>query len=79
MKSGYYQIGMADQDKENTAFVSHGGLFEFNVLSFGLCNGPAIFSQLISIVLNGIKIKYTIAYLDDVIVCFKTFEEHFVH
>ena len=79
LKSGYYQIGMAEQDKEKTAFVSHRGLFEFNVLSFGLCNGPAKFSQLMSIVLNGIKNEYAIAYLDDVIVFSKTFDEHLIH
>ena len=79
LKSGYYQIGMAEQDKEKTAFVSHRGLFEFNVLSFGLCNGPAKFSQLMSIVLNGIKNEYAIAYLDDVIVFSRTFDEHLIH
>ena len=29
LKSCYHQIAVAEQDKENTAFVCHKGLFEF--------------------------------------------------
>ena len=34
--SGYWQIPMDERDKEKTAFVSHCGLFEFNVI-LNLC------------------------------------------
>ena len=41
LQSGYWQIGMKAEDKEKTAFITHKGLFEFNVMAFGLCNATA--------------------------------------
>ena len=73
MLSGYWQVEVADSDKEKTAFVTRNGLYQFNVLPFGLCNGPATFQQLMDSVLNG---STCLVYLDDVIVLGKSFEEH---
>ena len=30
LKSGYWQIPVHSDDREKTAFVTHGGLYEFN-------------------------------------------------
>ena len=39
LKSGYWQVPIAEQDKEKTAFrTSSGQLFEFNQVPFGLCS-----------------------------------------
>ena len=54
LKSGYWQVLMSEEDREKTAFVCHRGLFEFNVMPFGLCNAPQIFSELMSVVLQGL-------------------------
>ena len=53
LKSGYWQIPLHEKDKEKTAFTCHKGLFEFNVMPFGLANAPATFQHLIRVVLNG--------------------------
>ena len=55
---------MDEADKEKTAFACHYGLFEFNVMPFGLSNAPAIFQELMSIVLQGLG-HFARAYLDD--------------
>ena len=53
MISGYWQCSVNDSDKPKTAFSTHKGLFEFNVMPFGLCNAPATFSRLMQMVLGG--------------------------
>lgn len=77
MFSGYWQIGIKEEHKPYTAFVAQGqGQFEFNVLSFGLCNAPATFQHLADQVFSGMKWSDIMIYLDDIIIFSKTFEEH---
>ena len=80
LRSGYWQIEMADSDsKERTAFTSFMGLYCFKVMPFGLCQAGSFFQELMNKVLNGIQNKFTFAYLDDIIIFSKTFEEHLEH
>ena len=77
LKSGYWQVPIAEQDKEKTAFrTSRGQLFEFNQVPFGLCNAPATFSRLMDRVLAGLHWETCLFYLDDIIVFSSTWEEH---
>ena len=78
LKSGYWQVAMDDQDKEKTAFACHKGLFEFNVMPFGLSNAPAVFQELTSVVLQGCN-NFATAYLDDIMIFSSTLEEHLEH
>ena len=70
LKSGYWQVLMDEKDKEKTAFACHRGLFEFNVMPFGLSNAPAVFQEL-----N----HFSTAYLDDILIYSETLEEHLFH
>lgn len=63
-------------DKEKTAFVAPDGLFEFNVMQFGLCNAPAVFERFMDTVMHGLKWETCLCYLDDVIIFGCTFAEH---
>ena len=74
LRSGYHQIPMAEDSKAKTAFVCHRGVFEFNVMSFGLCNAPSVFSEMMAKVLKGVT--FATSYLDDVVVYSRTSEEH---
>ena len=64
------------KNKQKTAFTCHEGLFEFNVMPFGLANAPATFQHLMKVILNGIEWDGVLAYLDDIIVYARTFDEH---
>lgn len=76
LKSGYWQIEVDERDREKTAFVTPDGLYEFQVLPFGLCSAPATFQRLMDTVLSGLKWQTCLVYLDDVIVFSATFDEH---
>ena len=55
LTKGYCQVEMAPADREKTAFCTQKGLFEFNVMPFGLCNAPATFQCLMDCVLAGLQ------------------------
>ena len=55
LKSEYWKIPTHEQDEEKAAFRCHKGLFEFNVMLFGLANAPATFQHLTRAILNDIE------------------------
>ena len=66
---------MDEADKEKTAFACHFGLFEFNVMPFGLSNAPPIFQVLMCIILHGFG-PFATAYLDDILINSETVDQH---
>ncbi len=76
LASGYWQVEMEEQDKEKTAFITHEGIYEFNVMPFGLCNAPATFQRLMHEVLDDLVFTKAPVYIDDINVHSKTFDQH---
>ena len=74
LASGYWQVKMDAGDREKTAFVMQGGLYEFRVMPFGLVNAPATFERLMERVLRGIAWSECLVYLDDIMVFGPNFE-----
>ena len=68
LASGYWQIAMAEEDVEKTAFCTHRGLFQWLVMPFGLCNAPATFERLMESILGDLQWHKCLVYLDDIIV-----------
>ena len=76
LQSGYWQVEVKESDREKTAFRTRSGLFEYNVMPFGLSNAPSTFERCMELVLKGLQWKTLLIYLDDVIIFSRTFEEH---
>jgi len=76
LKSGYWQVKVAEEHQEKTAFCTQQGWFKFNVMPFGLCNAPATFQCLLNSVLPGLQWTRCLVYIDSIIIVGKTFEEH---
>ncbi len=69
---------MMEASKEKTAFTTPFGLYEFNVMPFGLHNAPATFQRLMDIVLQEAR-TFAQAYMDDIIVFSNDWTEHLTH
>ena len=76
LKSGLLASG---EDKEKTAFCTQEGLFEFDVMPFGLCNAPATFQRLMDCVLTGLQWSSCLVYMDDIIIIGRSFKEPLHH
>ena len=74
--AGYHQIPVEQSSRELTAFSDGQNLYQYARMPFGVCNGPASFSRLVAVVLSGIPFDVANAYLDDILVAGKNFEDH---
>ena len=77
--SGYWQIPVAKADRDKTTFTCHEGCYRFKRMPFGLCNAPATFQRTLEILLAGLRWKSCLVYLDDIIVFYRSIEDHFTH
>ncbi|XP_035229675.1 uncharacterized protein LOC118201644, partial [Stegodyphus dumicola] len=78
MRRGYWQIGMEESSKPLTAFSTHNGTFQWNVMPFGLAGASGTFQREMNKVLFQYS-DFAQAYIDDIIIFSNTFEEHLKH
>ena len=78
LAKGYWQIPMASESREITAFTTPFGVYEFNVMPFGLHNAPASFQRLINHIIRGCE-QFAGVYIDDVVVFSQSWEQHLKH
>ena len=78
LASGYWQVLVDPAHRHKTAFITPFGLFEWNVMPFGLCNAPLTFQRLMH---EQLRTAYTFAedYIDDVLVHSAGVTEHLEH
>ena len=76
MKAGYWQIPIALTNKWSTTFGTPWGLYEFNVMPYGLTNATTTFQRCMNKLMKDLIGKGVYVYLDDILIYSKTFEEH---
>ena len=68
-KSSFWQIKMAPESQQYTAFmVGNLRFYEFTHMLFRLCNAPVTFQFLMQNMLGELNLTYCVIYLDDVII-----------
>jgi len=77
LKQEYWQVPLARESRPTTAFTVPGkGLMQFRVMPFGLHSAPATFQRLLDQTLGPELEPNVFVYLDDIIVCNRTFNDH---
>jgi hypothetical protein len=76
---GYHQIRLKIGEEYKTAFQTHFGHFEFNVMAFGLCGAPATFQGAMNTTLAPLLRKCVLVFFDDILVYNATLTEYLEH
>jgi len=78
-RSGYWQVPLTAGAKPITGFSFNGKHYEFNVLPFGVKNGPSIFARMMNRLLRHLvdRGEPLGIYFDDITVGGKTVDHHF--
>jgi hypothetical protein len=63
--SGYHQVRITKEDKNNTTFITEWGSFAYNVMPFGLNNALTVFSRIVIATFQEFIHKFIEVYMDD--------------
>ena len=77
VSDAWHPMPVAVKDRPKTAFATPFGLYQFNMMPFGLKGAPATFQRLIDHVIHGLNCAA--AYLDDLIIFSESWETHLTH
>ncbi|KAK1645994.1 hypothetical protein QYE76_063799 [Lolium multiflorum] len=79
LRTGYHQLKIRATDIPKTAFTTRYGLYEYNVMSFGLTNASAYFMNLMNKIFMNFLDKFVVVFIDDILIYSKSEEEHEQH
>lgn len=76
LQSAYWQIGLTEEAKKITAFVTQKGTYTFERMPFGLRNAPTTMSRAMAHVFAHEHGRNIAIYMDDVVIHSKSWEDH---
>jgi hypothetical protein len=79
LRSRYHQMKIRSEDIPKTTFVTRYGQYEFTVVSFGLTNAPAYFTNMMNKVFMDEVDKFMVVFIDDILVYSSIAEEYEQH
>jgi hypothetical protein len=79
LHAGFHQILMQPGESFKTAFQTHLGQYEFNVMAFGLTGALGTFQGAMNTTLASGLRRFVIIFFDDILVYSQTFEDHVQH
>jgi hypothetical protein len=79
LRSGYYQIRIAEGDEEKTSCRIRYNSYEFLVMPFGLTNAPTTFCTFMNDIFREWFDDFVVVYIDDILIYSGSLEEHAEH
>jgi len=79
LRSGYHQIRVKYEDISKNAFRTHYGHYKYLVIPFSVTNAPGVFMDYMNMIFPHYLDSFVVVFVDDILVCSKTREEHEEH
>ena len=79
LAQGFHQLPVDKNSIEKTAFTVENVHYEYTGIPFGLKNAPATFQRLMDKILMKYLHKFCFIYMDDIVICSKSLQEHLQH
>ncbi|GJT45593.1 putative reverse transcriptase domain-containing protein [Tanacetum coccineum] len=79
LRLGYHQLRVREEDILKTAFRTRYSHYEFQVMSFGLTNVPAVFIDVMNRVCKPYLDKFVIIFIEDILIYSKSKQEQEEH
>ena len=76
-QQGFFQIPLSEASRDSTAFLTPNAKYRYKVMPQGLATSPQAFCALVTMILNKLKYKCAIPYLDDILILSQNKEDHF--
>ena len=76
-QQGFFQIPLSESSRDATAFLTPNAKYRYRVMPQGLATSPQAFCALVTMILNKLKYKCAIPYLDDILILSQNKQDHF--